>query len=125
FTITATDVNGCTGSRSYTLSVVCPTITLTPNTLPDGTVAIPYSQTITASGGIGPYTFSVTAGTLPAGLLLSSAGVLSGTPTTAATSNFTFDCALNHTCDGPAIRRNSAWHLFPSTQWSALCSRLV
>jgi len=68
---------------------VCPVITLSPATLPNGTVAVAYSQTILGSGGTAPYTFSLTAGTLPAGLTLTTAGVLAGTPTTAASSTFT------------------------------------
>ena len=48
-----------------------------------------YSQTLTANGGTAPYTFAVTAGSVPAGLTLSTAGVLSGTPTTAGSSSFT------------------------------------
>ena len=67
----------------------CPVITLAPLTVPNGTLAVAYSQTITGSGGTAPYTFNVTAGTLPAGLTLTSAGVISGTPTTAGPSTFT------------------------------------
>ena len=44
---------------------------------------------MTASGGAAPYTFAVTAGALPAGLSLSTSGVLSGTPTAGGTANFT------------------------------------
>lgn len=75
-----------------TLSVppaVCPAITLGPSPIPNGTVGVAYSQTLTGSGGTAPYVFSVTLGTLPAGLTLTAAGVLSGTPTTAASSTFT------------------------------------
>lgn len=57
--------------------------------LKGGTVGTAYSETITAQGGTSPYTYAVTSGSLPAGLSLSSSGVISGTPTTAATSNFT------------------------------------
>ena len=93
FTVIATDQAGagCTGSRSYTVIITagCPLITLSPSTLPNGTVSTAYSQTITASGGTSPYSFAVTSGTLPTGLSLSSAGVLSGTPTTAGVSSFT------------------------------------
>src|SRR5690606_5822117 len=46
-------------------------VTVSPGTLPDGTVAAAYSQTVSASGGAAPYTFTVTAGALPAGLSLS------------------------------------------------------
>jgi hypothetical protein len=52
-----------------------------------------YSQTITATettgGAGGPYTYAVTTGTLPPGLSLTSAGVLSGTPTAAGVYHFT------------------------------------
>jgi hypothetical protein len=82
FTITATDANACSGSRAYTLAPVCPTITVSPTSLANGTIGIAYSQTITASGGTSPYVWTTPSGTWPAGLTLSSAGVLSGTPTT-------------------------------------------
>ena len=61
----------------------------TGSTLPAGTVGAAYSQTLAASGGVTPYAWTVTGGTLPAGLSLSSDGVISGTPATAATSSFT------------------------------------
>ncbi|MBI4899572.1 MAG: putative Ig domain-containing protein, partial [Actinobacteria bacterium] len=89
FTVTATDAGGFTGSRAYSLTVGAPTITVSPATLPSAVVGGAYSQTITASGGTGPYTFAVTAGSFPAGLSFSSAGVLSGTPTAAGTFNLT------------------------------------
>jgi hypothetical protein len=53
-----------------------------PLQLPDGSVGIPYSVTVTASGGAPPYTWSIVTSTLPAGLSLNaSTGVISGTPT--------------------------------------------
>ena len=89
FDVTATDKNGCTGTRSYSITIVCPTITLSPSTLPNGTVNVPYSQTITQSGGATPVTFAITSGAQPTGTNLSASGTLSGTPT--ATGPFTFD----------------------------------
>ena len=70
-----------------------PTITISPPTLPSATVASAYSETISASGGTAPYTFAVTAGALPSGLSLSSAGILTGTPTAGGTFNFTVTAA--------------------------------
>lgn len=97
FTVRGTDFNGCPGLRSYTVVIaplppplpVCPPITLSPPTLPNGTVGVAYTQLITASGGTAPYVFGVTAGTLPAGLTLTPAGLLAGTPTVAGTSTVT------------------------------------
>lgn len=89
FQITATDADGCGGSASYTLVVSCPTITLSPMNLPNGTVGAMYGQTITASGGLGNYSFMPVAGMLPPGLALSSVGMLAGNPTARGTYQFT------------------------------------
>src|SRR5262249_51851641 len=59
-------------------------LVLSPATLPNAKVNVAYSQTITATGGTGPYSFAVNSGTLPTGMSLTSAGVLHGTPTTAS-----------------------------------------
>ncbi|WP_198665920.1 MULTISPECIES: putative Ig domain-containing protein [unclassified Sphingomonas] len=93
-TITATDSSTgtgapYTGSRAYTLTVAAPTIALTPTTIPAGTAGVAYSQTLTASGGTPAYTYTVTAGALPAGVTLSSSGALSGTPVGSGTYTFT------------------------------------
>ena len=62
--------------------------------LKDATVGTKYSANVLASGGSEPYTFTVSAGTLPAGLELSTAGAITGTPTgTAGTSKFTVQVA--------------------------------
>src|SRR5581483_7215779 len=62
---------------------------LTLGALPSGTVGTAYDETVAASGGTAPYAFSVTGGSLPAGLTLSTGGRLHGTPTTAGASTFT------------------------------------
>ncbi|MGI4867601.1 MAG: putative Ig domain-containing protein [Janthinobacterium lividum] len=93
FTVTATDNSAApgpySGARSYTLAIGAPTITVAPTTLPGGTVGTAYSQTVTASGGTAPYSFSITSGALPTGLALSTSGVLLGTPTVAGSYTFT------------------------------------
>ncbi|MCM3874880.1 MAG: putative Ig domain-containing protein [Thermoanaerobaculia bacterium] len=81
-TVKVTDSNGCTGTGStYTLVIACQTITVTNPGVATGTVDAAFTQTFTQSG-VGthtPATFT-TASTLPSGLTLSTAGVLSGTP---------------------------------------------
>ena len=71
------------------LTTAAPLLSVSTLALANGTVGSSYSQSMSASGGTSPYTWSLTAGTLPAGLVLSSAGVVSGTPSAAGTSTFT------------------------------------
>jgi hypothetical protein len=68
-----------------------PHVAITTSSLPAGTVGTPYSATLTATAGTPPYAWSVSSGSLPAGLSLDpSTGVISGTPSgPAGTSNFT------------------------------------
>jgi hypothetical protein len=59
--------------------------------LPDATVGASYSQTLSASGGVLPYTWAITTGSLPAGLSLSSSGAITGTPSSPGSSTFTVE----------------------------------
>ena len=66
-----------------------PPPTITTGTLPAGQVRAVYNQTLAATGGVTPYSWSLVSGALPSGLTLISAGVISGTPTSSGTSSFT------------------------------------
>lgn len=95
FTVRVTDAATQTATQPLTLVVQAPTVALSPATLPGGTAGSAYAQTLTASGGQGPYTYAVTGGALPAGLSLGSTGVLSGTPSASGSFNVTItatDC---------------------------------
>lgn len=63
-------------------------LSLNPTSLSPGTDQVAYSQTITASNGTAPYTYTL-AGSIPPRLMLSSSGILSGTPTAAGSFSFT------------------------------------
>ncbi len=65
-----------------------PSISTAANLTPH-LIGMPLNQQLEATGGTAPYQFVVSAGSLPAGCSLSSAGLLTGTPTAAATSTFT------------------------------------
>ena len=82
-------LSGITGST--TLNVTLATLVITTNSpLTNGVQTAPYSASLAASGGIGPYHWSVSVGSLPTGLNLDpNTGVITGTPTATGTSNFT------------------------------------
>jgi len=85
--ITAEDANGQSSVGNYTLVIATPTIAISPASVPNAQGGVVYSQTLTASGGVAPYAFTLT-GSLPAGMNLSSTGVISGSPTSFGTFNF-------------------------------------
>jgi hypothetical protein len=102
-TVTITNPDGqSVTSAGGIFTVLCPTITVSPTGLPNATVGTPYSQTFTASGGSSPYTFAlVPGGTLPPGVApLTTGGVLSGTPTTAGSFNFSVRATDAVGCSG-------------------------
>ena len=84
FTVTVTDSTNVTLTVTYPITIN----KITLGGLPNGAKNVAYSQTITVTPAA-TYTFGVTVGTVPPGLTLSTAGVLSGTPTTIGTYTFT------------------------------------
>jgi hypothetical protein len=89
FTLTVTDSAGRQAQRAFTINVGAGlTIPACPS--PTASVGQPYTSTLAAIGGQTPYTWSVTAGALPAGLTAASdTGLISGTPTATGTPLFT------------------------------------
>ena len=88
FTVRVTDDAGAVRTRAYTMTI--PALAVTTSSLPAGVISSPYPSTqLTAANVYGTGTWTVSSGSLPAGLSLSSEGVISGTPTTGGTANFT------------------------------------
>jgi uncharacterized protein (TIGR03437 family) len=80
---------GVSVSGSLSLVIARPQpLSLGSTTLPDGTIDTPYSQPLTARGGLPPYTWSLISGALSGGLSMSGSGVVSGTPTAPGSVSF-------------------------------------
>jgi hypothetical protein len=89
FTMQVTDSNGAVASQPLSITInPAPPLSVATRSLSAGTVGLSYSQTLQAASGKAPYSWQITAGSLPGGLSLTGA-VISGTPTTTGTSNFT------------------------------------
>lgn len=93
FVIKAMDSKSAGVSNSFSIPIVSPgdaaTLTILRGLLPNGLVGVYYSTELTASGGMGEYTWKISSGNLPDGLTLSSKGIISGTPAAASISTFT------------------------------------
>lgn len=88
---------GSVAGAAHTITVSCPQPALTlnsPVTLPNAKVGVAYTSNLNqqaqVQGGLPPLTYSLSTGTLPTGLTLSSSGVVSGTPSGVGSFNFTY-----------------------------------
>mgnify|MGYP006137825069 CR=1 FL=1 len=78
-------------------------LTITAQSLPEGTVDDRYAAVLTASGGDKPYAWTLVSNGGQSGLVLSSAGVLSGTPTLAGTFGLIIQVSDGISTDQSAI----------------------
>jgi hypothetical protein len=85
--------NTCSGTGTLSVNGSGTPLTMASTfTMPAGTVGVAYSGSIataaSVTGGTPPYTYAITSGALPAGLKMSTAGAVTGTPTAAGTASF-------------------------------------
>ncbi|MCU7647184.1 putative Ig domain-containing protein [Pseudomonas piscis] len=101
FAYTATNASGTSSPATVTLTINAPTLVITPASFTNGTVGTAYSTTLSTSGGSAPYAYSITSGSLPAGLNLNpSTGTISGTPSASGSSNLTITSTDNNGATG-------------------------
>jgi hypothetical protein len=107
FTVQVSDSASGSATKAFTLAIVSPLTITTAPTLPGGTTTTPYSQTLAATGGTPSYSWSISTGSLPAGLNLNAgSGTISGTPT--SSGNFSFTVQVN---DSASLSTSKAFSL--------------
>jgi hypothetical protein len=91
FTIKITDSSGASGIQPLSITINAPLpLQVATTSLPDGVLNTAYpATTLQATGGVPPFTWTLTSGSLPTGLALSAKGAISGTPTATGTFDFT------------------------------------
>lgn len=89
-TVTATSVANTKVSVHLSITIMpSPSVSISPDVLPKGTVGVPYAIRLLAAGGVEPYTWSISAGSLPSWASFDSdTGAIRGTPDASGTSNF-------------------------------------
>ena len=102
FTVVATskfaDYQLIGATATFSVNIVSAALTLDNSGVPAGTVGATYAQRLAAAGGIPPYSWQVTSGSLPGGLALDQTGVLHGTPS--AAGSFTFQVTVRDSQNG-------------------------
>ncbi len=88
FTVNLVDANGKEANADLSLTVVSP-LAVATKSLPAAAVGSAYSQSLGATGGLAPYTWTKVSGSLPTGLSLSSSGAITGTPSVVGDADFT------------------------------------
>ncbi|MBK8092606.1 MAG: putative Ig domain-containing protein [Verrucomicrobiaceae bacterium] len=98
FRVRASDTAACSAEKNMSVAVECSVIDINPKTLPPGKTTTAYSQQLTATGGTAPYQWTLYSGALPAGVTLSSGGLISGTPTVVGSFNFSVEVRDAYNC---------------------------
>lgn len=79
FEVTLKDADNFVVTKAFTLTIG-DVLAITTDRLPSGKISIPYTASVTATGGVPPLEFEATG--LPPGLTMDPAGAITGTPTT-------------------------------------------
>jgi hypothetical protein len=103
FKVQATDSNNLTATAQLSVTIAGAVGISTPAALNGGSLNSSYSQSLMASAGVGPYSWSLTTGLLPSGLSLSPAGAITGVPM--ATGSFQFTAKVTDSLFATAIRQ--------------------
>ena len=90
FTVHVADSGNLSADFATKMTITAPPLTITSAPITSGTLNFPVTLPFTGTGGVPPYSWRLSAGTLPPGLFLTPTALLSGVWTTPGTYNFTF-----------------------------------
>ena len=90
FTVHVADTGNLSADFATKMTITAPPLTITSAPITSGTLNFPVTLPFTGTGGVPPYSWKLSAGTLPPGLFLTPTALLSGVWTTPGTYNFTF-----------------------------------
>jgi hypothetical protein len=90
----ATGADDGLGVDDFSITPSDPLEITTANALPNAQVMAAYTNTLVSAGGVGPYTYAVTMGALPAGLTLNTDGTWAGMPNTGTAATYNFDVTV-------------------------------
>jgi RHS repeat-associated protein len=122
FSVQVVDSKSFSTSNPFYITVY-PPISITTNSLPDGNVGSNYSQTLQATGGMGGgYCWSISSGSLPTDLTLSTTGAINGTIQTVGTYRFTV--LAGSACQNPAATATKQYTIGVYTPLSITTSSL-
>lgn len=88
FSLQVTDASGAVATTAGSITVKAAEVAVTTVAFPQGILNFEYPRQVLTASGAAPWTFAISAGSLPPGLTLTD-GVISGIPTAAGTSAFT------------------------------------
>ncbi len=109
FNVFVRDAHGASNGTTLSLYVGPSLPAITTTSIPNGSFGTPYSATLAVTGGIPSYTWALASGILPAGLALSSNGMLWGTPS--GTGNYSFTVRV--TCASGSAQKSLALYISP------------
>jgi large repetitive protein len=89
FVVRASLPDGRSATKALSIEVKTALALVQPEEIPASEVGVPVRVQFGATGGTPPYTWTLSAGTLPAGVALTAAGTIAGRPTAAGTFPFT------------------------------------
>ena len=112
FFVMVTDTTGPSAQQSFVISIIPQPLVITTTALPQGKELTYYTASLSANGGTPPYTWNLTAGSIPSGVSIDpTSGFLSGTPGRGTAGSFTFTISVTDN-SSPALSSQMSYTMY-------------